>query len=113
MATYFMIFGVANLITPWIPSYLLFSVITFSKMMAAGGTDCGSNVWILEMWPGQDAWLQALHFAFAVGTALGPVVAEPFLSPELPDEHELERMHGPNYSQQGKSTHHFLHLDTI
>lgn len=62
-------------------------------MMCAGGTDCAANVWILEMWPGKDAWLQALHFSFAVGCALGPLIVEPFLSVEYkPDE--LERLNG-------------------
>lgn len=82
IAIYFIIFGVANIATPFMSNYLIYSVITVFKMMCAGGTDCGANVWILEMWPGKDAWLQALHFSFAVGCALGPLIVEPFLSVE-------------------------------
>lgn len=85
ISAYFFIFGLSNIVTPFIGSYLIFSVITVFKMMCAGGTDCAANVWILEMWPGQDAWLQALHFSFAVGCALGPLIVEPFLSVEYKD----------------------------
>jgi MFS family permease len=77
---YYVVFGVSNILTPYITNYYVFSVVTVFKMMCAGGTDCGANVWILDMWPGKDAWLQALHFSFAVGCALGPLVVEPFLS---------------------------------
>lgn len=77
---YYIVFGIANTITPYINNYYIFSAITVFKMMCAGGTDCGANVWILDLWPGKDAWLQALHFSFAVGCALGPLVVEPFLS---------------------------------
>lgn len=62
-------------------------------MICAGGTDCGANVWILEMWPGQDSWLQALHFSFAVGCALGPLLVEPFLSVEY-KENEIDKIAG-------------------
>jgi len=62
-------------------------------MMCAGGTDCAANVWILEMWPGKDAWLQALHFSFAVGCALGPLIVEPFLSVEY-KENEIDKIAG-------------------
>lgn len=86
IAGYFIIFGLSNIVTPFINNYMVFSVITVFKMMCAGGTDCGANVWILDMWPGKDAWLQALHFAFAVGCALGPLIVEPFLSVENKDE---------------------------
>lgn len=72
---------------------MIFSVITVFKMMCAGGTDCGANVWILEMWPGQDSWLQALHFSFAVGCALGPLIVEPFLSVEY-KENEMDKIAG-------------------
>lgn len=80
ISIYFAVFGVANIATPYMSNYIVYSVITVFKMMCAGGTDCGGNVWILEMWPGKDAWLQALHFSFAVGCALGPLLVEPFLS---------------------------------
>lgn len=61
--------------------------------MCAGGTDCGANVWILEMWPGKDAWLQSLHFTFAIGCALGPLIVEPFLSVEV-KENEMDKIVG-------------------
>lgn len=81
--------------TPFLSSYLVFSVITVFKMIAAGGTDCAQNVWILELWPGKDAWLQALHFSFAVGCALGPLLVEPFLSVDYnKDNGEMDKING-------------------
>lgn len=84
ISAFYVVFGVVNILTPFISNYYVFSVLTVFKMMCAGGTDCGANVWMLELWPGKDAWLQTLHFSFAVGCALGPLVVEPFLSH---DEH--------------------------
>lgn len=77
---YYIIFGVSNIAIPFMTNYVLYTVINVFKMMCAGGTDAGANVWILDLWPGQDSWLQALHFTFAVGCALGPLLVEPFLS---------------------------------
>lgn len=92
---YYLIFGLSNIITPFLSSYLVFSVITVFKMICAGGTDCATNVWILELWPGKDAWLQALHFSFAVGCALGPLIVEPFLSVDYnKDNGEMDKING-------------------
>lgn len=83
---------------------MIFSVITVFKMLCAGGTDCGANVWILEIWPGQDAWLQALHFTFAVGCALGPLIVEPFLSSDFKESDVDKAIAGLSGKPSGSTT---------
>lgn len=80
VSIFYIFFGLCNYVTPFVTSSIVFTVITCFKMICAGGADCGNNVWTLDIWPGKDQWLQALHFTFAVGTAIGPLIAEPFLS---------------------------------
>lgn len=101
IAAFLIAFGVSNIVTPYIGNFMIFSVITVFKMMCAGGTDCGTNAWILEIWPGKDAWLQALHFTFAVGCAFGPLIVEPFLSA---DQRELEHLMALNGKTSGAAT---------
>lgn len=90
ISAFYVVFGVSNILTPFVSNYYIFSVITVFKMMCAGGTDCGANVWMLELWPGKDQWLQALHFSFAVGCALGPLIVEPFLSSSEHKDSDIE-----------------------
>lgn len=47
-----------------------------------GFLDTGGNVWCLDLWGRHSAPLmQALHFCFALGALVAPLIAEPFLSP--------------------------------
>uniref|UniRef100_A0A6B0VH60 Putative mucin-5ac n=1 Tax=Ixodes ricinus TaxID=34613 RepID=A0A6B0VH60_IXORI len=47
-----------------------------------GFLDTGGNVWCLDLWGRHSApFMQGLHFCFALGALVAPLVAEPFLSP--------------------------------
>lgn len=47
-----------------------------------GFLDTGGNVWCLDLWGRHSApFMQALHFCFALGALVAPLIAEPFLSP--------------------------------
>uniref|UniRef100_A0A6B0VBU2 Putative mucin-5ac n=1 Tax=Ixodes ricinus TaxID=34613 RepID=A0A6B0VBU2_IXORI len=47
-----------------------------------GFLDTGGNVWCLDLWGRHSApFMQGLHFCFALGALVAPLIAEPFLSP--------------------------------
>ena len=51
--------------------------------LATAGIDVSSTAWLLEMWQEESGPLmQGLHFSFAIGSTLSPLLAEPFLSPK-------------------------------
>uniref|UniRef100_A0A6B0VGD0 Putative mucin-5ac n=1 Tax=Ixodes ricinus TaxID=34613 RepID=A0A6B0VGD0_IXORI len=50
-----------------------------------GFLDTGGNVWCLDLWGRHSApFMQGLHFCFALGALVAPLIAEPFLSPSGP-----------------------------
>lgn len=50
----------------------------FGYAMAA--SDVASNAWMIEIWPeNPNPFMQGLHFSFAIGTSLAPLIAVPFL----------------------------------
>ena len=63
-------------------SLWLFFVLCFLNGAATGATDSAGNVLSLDIWRGHggEHWMHLLHFSFAAGAFLGPVVVKPFLS---------------------------------
>ena len=52
---------------------------------ASAGIDVAGNAWLLEMWQeNSNPYMQGLHFSYALGSTLSPLLAEPFLSPDRP-----------------------------
>ncbi|XP_023240015.1 uncharacterized protein LOC111638531 [Centruroides sculpturatus] len=44
----------------------------------------GGNVWCLDLWGKKSApFMQTMHFCFGLGAFIAPLVAEPFLSPQV------------------------------
>ncbi|XP_067126811.1 uncharacterized protein [Centruroides vittatus] len=49
-----------------------------------GFLDTGGNVWCLDLWGKKSApFMQTMHFCFGLGAFIAPLVAEPFLSPQV------------------------------
>lgn len=50
---------------------------------SAAGVDVAGNAWLLELWK-QDSnpYIQVMHFSYALGSTLAPLICEPFLSPD-------------------------------
>ncbi|RWS20204.1 sodium-dependent glucose transporter 1-like protein [Leptotrombidium deliense] len=78
-----LIIAISFVLIPIIPKYDLFLKLACATGYALGGVDTAANVLILEMW-GKDsnAYLQALHLCFALGTVFGPLMCTPFISQE-------------------------------
>lgn len=67
---------------PFTRDSLLFIAMEGIYGFFTGGVDCGSNAWIMELWPTNSSpFMQALHFFFALGMVIAPLIDEPFLKP--------------------------------
>lgn len=61
--------------------FYLTSELAYGFMNA--GIDTGCNAWILEIWQeSANPYMQGLHFSYALGQTIAPLVTEPFLSPD-------------------------------
>ncbi|KAI1291085.1 hypothetical protein HDE_07647 [Halotydeus destructor] len=51
--------------------------------LVSSSNEVAASAWLLELWR-QDSnfYLQCMHFFFAFGSAIGPLISEPYLSPE-------------------------------
>ncbi|XP_060569281.1 sodium-dependent glucose transporter 1-like isoform X2 [Ruditapes philippinarum] len=74
-------FGVSILLTPYCSSLAAMLFIKCAGGFFFGSLDTGCYADIISVW-GEHAgpYLQALHFAFAIGTLLSPLATEPFLA---------------------------------
>ncbi|OWF47704.1 sodium-dependent glucose transporter 1A-like [Mizuhopecten yessoensis] len=70
-------------ILPWCYLYELMMTVQFCRGFYGGGLDTGGNALLISTW-GQDgrSFLQALHFSFAIGGIVSPLVTAPFLLEE-------------------------------
>jgi len=76
--------SLANAILPFSGHLPFFFFLIFICGFTTGAVDSGGNVLCLDIWRGHggDHWMHSIHFSFAFGAFLGPVVAKPFLSAE-------------------------------
>lgn len=78
------LFAIAIMVTLWLPNtYSVIGLALFLSVssIASMGIDITSNSWLLAIWRGGSAHLlQGLHFTWAFGSAVGPLVMAPFLS---------------------------------
>ncbi|XP_033761423.1 sodium-dependent glucose transporter 1-like [Pecten maximus] len=78
----FTVCGFVNfIIIPWCYRYELMIVVQFCRGMFGGGLDAGGNALLVWTWEGDGrSFMQAIHFAFAIGGIVSPMVIVPFLS---------------------------------
>ena len=74
--------GLLILAVPFTRNVYLYIAVEGIYGFFTGGIDCASNAWIMELWPGNSSpFMQALHFFFALGMVVAPLIDEPFLVP--------------------------------
>ena len=77
---YTFIIGFTNVVLPHLPNiWLFFTVMTFS-CFASGSLDTGGNVLILDLNGDSGPYLHSIHFSYALGSFIAPVIAIPYLS---------------------------------
>lgn len=69
------------LVTPLLRSLSLFSVTMVVSGVANAGIDVATNAWLLEIWQeGANPYMQGMHFSYALGQTIAPLIVEPYLS---------------------------------
>lgn len=75
--------GASMFVIPFLRSLWLYllSQVVFGFMNS--GVDVVCNAWLLEIWQtGANPYMQGMHFCYALGMTLAPLIEEPFLSSE-------------------------------
>ncbi len=74
--------GVFGMMIPHTGYLGVFYVISGMQSFFSGSLDAGGNVLCMDTWQGYDGapYLHSIHFSFAMGAFLAPLVAIPFLS---------------------------------
>ena len=77
--------GLARLAIPLSRSLWDYTVIMILVGISNAGMDIGANSWLLNIWSHglSNMYMQGMHFTWALGSAISPLVAEPFLSKTL------------------------------
>ena len=63
-------------------------IIKNQAIFSGGSLDTGGNVLCLDTWQNGEAgpWMHSIHFSFAIGAFLAPVISVPFLGKTLENE---------------------------
>ncbi|KAI1285830.1 Major facilitator superfamily domain-containing protein 4B [Halotydeus destructor] len=76
--------AISILVMPYMKSLQGFILAQAALGFAAAGVDVGGNAWLLEIWKEQaNPYMQSMHFFYALGMTFGPILCEPFLSPDI------------------------------
>lgn len=77
--------GLARVAIPLSRSLWDYTVIMILVGVSNAGIDIGANSWLLNIWSHRmsNIYMQGMHFFWALGSAISPLVAEPFLSKTL------------------------------
>ncbi|KAK7481844.1 hypothetical protein BaRGS_00026870 [Batillaria attramentaria] len=72
--------GIATIAVPWCTALASLAGMIAVQGLALGILDTGGNMFCIKIWSkSSPPYMQALHFAFAVGAFLAPLLARPFL----------------------------------
>ena len=66
--------------------WLYYAMSTLTSFVS-GALDAGGNVLCLDTWQNDDAgpWMNSIHFSFAIGVFIAPLVSMPFLGSQQPN----------------------------
>lgn len=78
-----LICSIATIAVPWCFTLVAMGTLVALQGLSLGILYTGGNIFCVKLWGRRNAqYLQTLHFAFAIGAFLAPVLAKPFLSNE-------------------------------
>ncbi|KAL4231756.1 hypothetical protein ACF0H5_009332 [Mactra antiquata] len=76
--------GVTSCVLPWCKMYGLFMLVRLIDGFLCGGRDGGGNAKVAACWKtGGGKYMQALHFTYAFGGIISPIVTNVFLAPRI------------------------------
>lgn len=75
--------GTAMLAVPFVRVLWLYLTAEMVTGLMAAAVDVACNSWILEIWQeSANPYMQGMHFSYALGQTVAPLITEPFLSPD-------------------------------
>jgi FHS family Na+ dependent glucose MFS transporter 1 len=82
------VFGLTTMVLPHAKLLWVFFLMSGLASFSSGAIVPGGNVLCLEIWNDGDAgpYMHSIHFSFAIGAFLAPVLALPFLSGHSSEE---------------------------
>lgn len=81
--------GLALFAVPFVHDLYFFIVSQAVLGFFTAGMDVAGNAWILEIWQEiANPYMQGMHFCYAIGMTIAPLIAEPFLSPDIKRENK-------------------------
>jgi len=85
LALCFALAGFCTALLPHAPSLILMQLISFLFGFSSGIIHTASNVLLMDIWSGRNSspYMYTLHFMFACGAFVAPLVARPFLRDEV------------------------------
>ncbi|XP_045189010.2 sodium-dependent glucose transporter 1A-like [Mercenaria mercenaria] len=76
--------GVTSIVLPWCKLFGLFLAVRFIDGFLCGGRDAGGNAKVASCWGTEGRqYMQALHFTYALGGIISPLVTSLFLAPRI------------------------------
>ncbi|KAL3832495.1 hypothetical protein ACJMK2_024134 [Sinanodonta woodiana] len=94
--------SLAGGIAPWCSQFPLMVTMRAIAGACAGGLDTGGNSVIAAIWGVEGRpYMQAVHFSFAIGGIVSPLITEPFLAPketEMSDKNQTQTTSAGNIS---------------
>ena len=78
--------GLSIIVMPQLRSLFWFIVAQAALGFASAGVDIAANAWLLDIWQSDtllNSILNTMNFFFALGMTFGPILCEPFLSPDV------------------------------
>ena len=93
--------GFALVAVPYVKNLATFISGQTILGITTSGIDVAINAWLLEIWQEKaNPYMGGLHFSFAIGQTLSPLLAEPFLSKEITSNQTLGD-HNQSMNQKG------------
>ncbi|PVD29813.1 hypothetical protein C0Q70_09070 [Pomacea canaliculata] len=74
--------AVLTMLTPFCRLYALMAAVSFLVAVFGGGVSTAVNADVLRVWEGRGGVaMQGLHFSYALGGVIAPLITQPFLAP--------------------------------
>lgn len=106
MVTCLFLGGLTIATVPFVRNLTDFILTQIALGIFSAGLDVAGNAWLLELWEEKaNVPMQGMHFAFAIGMTIAPLMATPFLSRDIREVETFDPFHTPKEFTSSSSEH--------